>query len=291
MRVTNMYMVDMAQQANAKNQSTVAQLSQEVSSGLAVAKPSDDPVKWMEAQREKVRSAINDGTGEALQSGIEKLTATDGALSTLSGLVSQAQSLAVEGASANITSDARANEAQQISGMVQSALAALNTKDVDGTYLLAGTSVNTTPFDSGGNYAGNSSTTSINSSSSDTSQSSLAGSSLSSSVNIISTLNGLVTALNANDTTGIQTALGSLNTAVTQMATTRAQVGGMMASLQSAQSAQQSLTTSLASSISNYTEVDAVQSASSLAQASTVLQVSQSVTQKVLELLTPETTS
>ncbi|HEX4450664.1 MAG TPA: hypothetical protein VH143_07330 [Kofleriaceae bacterium] len=291
MRVTNMYMVDLAQQANAKNQSTVAQLSQEVSSGLAVAKPSDNPVAWMEAQREKVRSAINDGTGEALQSGIEKLTATDGALSTLSGLVSQAQALAVEGASANITSDARANEAQQVNGLLQSALAAVNSKDVDGTYLLSGTAVNTTPYDTTGNYQGNSSTVSINSSASSTSQSSIAGSALNGSVNVIATIGALATALTNNDLPGIQGALTNLNTAVSEMSTTRSQVGGMMASLQSAQSAQQSLQTSLTSSISNYTEVDAVQSASALAQASTVLQVSQSVTQKVLELLTPPATA
>jgi flagellar hook-associated protein 3 FlgL len=288
MRVTNMYMVNLAQQADAKNQSTVAQLSQEVSSGLAVAKPSDDPVKWMEAQREKVRSAINDGTGEALQSGIEKLTATDGALSTLSGLVAQAQSLAVEGASANITSDARANEAQQVNGLLQSVLAAANTKDVDGTYLLSGTLVATQPYEPTGNYQGNGSSISINSSASGTSQATISGSSLQA---MIETIGDLGTALTNNDTTGIQTALGNLNTAVTQLSTTRAQVGGMMASLQSAQTAQTSLQTSLTESISNYTEADAVQSASSLAQASTVLQVSQSVTQKVLELLTPAATS
>ncbi len=52
MRVTNMYMVTFVQQANEKNQSTVAQLSQEVPSGLAVSKPSDNPTAWIEAQRE-----------------------------------------------------------------------------------------------------------------------------------------------------------------------------------------------------------------------------------------------
>jgi flagellar hook-associated protein 3 FlgL len=161
MRVTNMYMVTLAQQANEKNQSTVAQLSQEVSSGLAVSKPSDNPTAWIEAQRAKVEQTINDGTGQALQGGLEKINATDGALSTLSQLVSQAQSLAVEGASASITSDARADAAQQVTGLLQSALAAVNTKDVDGTYLLSGTAVNTAPFDATGTYQGNSATTSV----------------------------------------------------------------------------------------------------------------------------------
>jgi flagellar hook-associated protein 3 FlgL len=290
MRVTNMYMVTLAQEANAKNQSNVAQLSQEASSGLAVAKPSDNPAAWIEAQRAKVEQTINDGTGQALQGGLEKLNATDGALSTLSQLVSQAQALAVEGASASITPDARADAAQQANALLQSALATVNAKDVDGTYLLSGTAVNTVPFDSTGTYQGNSSTTSIDSSASGTSQDSLAGSALAGSgggVNILATLGSLATALSSNDVTGIQTQLGSLNTAVTQLATTRAQVGGMMAALQSAQSAQQSLSTTLTTSISNLVDADAVQSASSLAQASTALQVSQAVTSKVLSLLQP----
>lgn len=294
MRVTNMYMVTLAQQANEKNQSTVAQLSQEVSSGLAVSKPSDNPTAWIEAQRAKVEQTINDGTGQALQGGLEKINATDGALSTLSQLVSQAQSLAVEGASASVTSDARADAAQQVNGLLQSALAAVNTKDVDGTYLLSGTAVNTAPFEATGNYQGNSATTSVASSANGTSQDSLAGSALeagTNSVNIIQTLGDLATALSGNDVTGIQTQLANLNTAVSQLATTRAQVGGMMSALQSAQSAQQSLSTTLTTSISGLVDADAVQSASNLAQASTALQVSQAVTSKVLALLQPDSSS
>ncbi len=290
MRVTNMYLVSLAQAADAKNQSNVAQLTQEVSSGLAVSKPSDDPVAWIEAQREKVRSTINDGTGEALQGGLQKLTATSGALASLAQVVSQAQALATQGASATTTAAGRADAAQQANGLLQSALSAANTTDVDGTYLLSGTAVNTVPYESSGNYQGNASTTSINSSSTATSQSSLAGSSLEGSVNIIETIGDLATALSSNDVTGIQTALGNLNTAVTELSATQAQVGGMMATLQSAQSSQQSLSTSLQTSIANYVDADAVQSASALAQASTTLQVSQAVTTKVLALLQPTTT-
>lgn len=294
MRVTNMYMVELAQAASAKNQSNVAQLSQEVSSGLAVAKPSDNPTAWLEAQRAKVEQTINDGTGAALQTGLVKIDATDGALSSLAQIVSQAQTIAVEGASASITSDARADAAQQVNGLLQAALAAANTQDVDGNYLLSGTAVNTVPFESSGNYQGNAATTSINSSSTATTQDSLSGSALDTgpgSVNIIATLGNLATALGGNDVPGIQAQLANLNTAVTQLATTRAQVGGMMSTLQSAQSAQQTLSTTLQTSISNLTNADAVQSASQLAQASTALQISQAVTTRVLSLLQPDATS
>jgi flagellar hook-associated protein 3 FlgL len=290
MRVTNMYLVDLAQAANAKNESTVGTLTQEVSSGLAVAQPSDNPTAWIEAQREKVRDTINDGTSATLKAGLEKLTATDGALSSLSQIVSSAQELAVEGASATVTGSAQADMAQQVNGLLQSALSAVNAQDVDGSYLLSGTAVNTVPFESTGNYQGNATATSVNSSQSQTSQDSITGASLdggSGGVNIIETIGDLATALSSNNTPGIQAALGALNTAVSQLATTRSQVGGMMASLQSAQSAQQTLSTSLQTSISNYVDADAVQSASSLAQASTALQVSQSVTAKVLSLLEP----
>jgi len=288
MRVTNMYMVTLAQAANAKNQSNVAQLTQEVSSGLRVSKPSDDPTAWLEAQRQKVQTTLNTGVGEAIQSATTRLQLTDGALATLSSVVSQAQELAVEGSSAQLTPSARADQAQQVAGLLQSALAAANTKDSDGNYVLSGTAISTQPFENpSGNYQGNGTALSVNTDATTTQQASLPGTALEGGVNIFVTLNTLVTALSSNNLTGIQSALGDLNTANTQLATTRAQVGGMMTTMQSAQTASTTLASTLQTSVASLTQVDAVQAASQLAQASTALQVSQAVTTKVLSLLEP----
>ena len=286
MRVTNMYLVELAQAATAKNQSNVATLSQEVSSGLAVAKPSDNPTAWIEAQRQKVESTLTDGTTEAIQNGTNRLNASDGALSELSSIFSQAQTLAVQGANGTLDASSRAALGQQATALFQQAIAAANSKGPDGNYLFAGTDV-TQPFDpTTGNYSGNATAISVNTNSTTTAQASIPGGVVDAG-NILLSLNTLATALNANDVTGIQSSIGGLNTAVSQLSQTRAQVGAMMDTLQSATSANQTLSTTLQTSISNLVDADAVQSASSLAQASTALQVSQAVTTKVLSLLEP----
>jgi flagellar hook-associated protein 3 FlgL len=292
MRVTNMHMVDLAQAGAAQNQSNVATLSQEVQTGLRVAKPSDDPTAWIEAQREKVRSALNDGTSEAIQSSSERLTSTDGALATLSSIVSQAQALAVQGSNASQNASTRAAIGAEMTSLFQAAVTAGNTKGVDGSYLLAGTAVATQPFDpTTGAYQGNAGVNAVNTDTAATEPAAIAGSALTAAngVDVIPTLSQLATALNGNNLAGIQSAITSLNTAVSQLATTRSQAGGMMAALNSAKSSHDSLSTQLSTSISDYTEVDVVQAASDLSKASTALQVSQAVTTKVLSLLSPVT--
>jgi flagellar hook-associated protein 3 FlgL len=289
MRVTNMYMVEMSQAAMSKNQTNVAQISQEVSSGLRVAKPSDDPTAWLEAQREKVQSALNDGTKQALQDSTTRLNATDGALASLSTVISQAKAIAIEGGNASLDAISRGELSQQATALFQSAIAAANSKGPDGSYLLSGTS-GTQPFDpTTGAYLGNAGTTSVNVDTTTTSPASLSGVPLTAAngVDILPTLNALATALSTNNAAGLQTAIGNLTTAVTQISQARSQVGGMMDTMQSATSAHEALSTTLQSSISNFVDADAVQSASSLAQASTALQVSQAVTTHVLSLLQP----
>jgi flagellar hook-associated protein 3 FlgL len=286
MRVTNMYLVQLAQAATAKNQSNVATLTQEVSSGLAVAEPSDNPTAWIEAQRQKVESTLNDGAGDAIQAGTNRLSASAGALSELSSIFAQAQTLAVQGANGSLDASSRAALGQQVSGLFQQAIATANSKGPDGSYLFAGTDV-TQPFDpTTGNYSGNATAISVNTNGTATAQASIPGGVLDAG-NILLSLNTLATALNGNDVAGIQSSITGLNTAVSQLSQTNAQVGAMMDTLQSATTASQTLSTTLQTSISNLVDADAVQSASNLAQASTALQVSQAVTTKVLSLLEP----
>lgn len=288
MRVTNMYLVELAQTATANQQSNVATLSQQVSSGLRVAQPSDDPTAWVEAQREKVQSALNDGTSTAIESANDRLTQTDGALSQVAQIVSQVQSLAVQGANSDMTAASRSEIAQEVTGLFQSAVAAANSQGTDGSYLLSGTAASTQPFDpTTGAYNGNSAGTTVDTDGNQIAPASIAGTALTaaSGVDILPTIAQLATALSANNSTAIQSALGALNTAVGQVATARSTAGGMMDTLQSAKSAHDTLSTALQTSISNYVDADSVSAASALATASTALQTSQAVTTRVLSLL------
>ena len=162
MRVTGNRLIDTATAATSRNQSRLADLTDEVSSGLRVAKPSDDPSAWLAARRTELEKTLSEGTKQAMQLSRDRLDQTDGALSTISQLVSQVRELAVEGSNDSLDASDRAGIGIQVQALFQSAVAAANAQSPDGEYLLAGAQSLTAPFDSvTGAYAGDSATRAV----------------------------------------------------------------------------------------------------------------------------------
>lgn len=291
MRVTGNRIVDIAATSTAKNQSSVADLTSEVSSGLRVAKPSDDPSAWLQAQRQKIRSALNDGSSTALSSGLERMQATDGALSSISSLLSQARELAVQGSNDTQNATSRAAIGAEMNSIFDSMIAFANTKDASGEFILAGSLSATQPFDpTTGAYSGDSTVRTLNTDTVTSTVASVPGSKLTAAgggVDILPLIKQLANALNANDGATTRSLLGNMDTAVKQLAQTRGETGGYMNVITSTKTAHDELKTRLAESISNLTEVDGVAAASDLAKASQALTVSQTVTQHVLSIINP----
>lgn len=290
MRVTDHRIVDMAAAAAQRNQSNVSDLSQQVSTGLRVSKPSDDPAAWMTAQREKVRAALNDGTSQVVDVGRERLIASDGALSTLASIISQARDLAVEGSNDTIGASERQDIATQLYSLFDTAVATANTINADGEYLFSGNNSLTQPFDvTTGAYNGDSIARAVNTAPQTTQIATVPGSTLTAAngVDLIPLIKTLATAMDTNDKAGIQTALGGFVTAVRQISLLRGQTGARMAVLETAKTAHDQLATRIQTSISEGVEVDTVAAASNLAKASQALAVSQTVTTHVLQLLDP----
>jgi flagellar hook-associated protein 3 FlgL len=290
MRITDHRIVDMAAAAAQRNQSTVGELSQQVSTGLRVSKPSDDPAAWMTAQREKVRAALNDGTSQVVDAGHERLVASDGALSTLAGIISQARDLAVEGANDTLSAAARQDIATQLNSLFDTAVSTANTINADGEYLFSGENSLTQPFDTTtGAYTGDAAARAVNTGPQATQIATVPGSGLTAAggVDILPLLKTLATAMNTNNAASIQSSLGGLVTAVNQISLLRGQTGARMAVLETAKTAHEQLATRIQTSISEGIEVDTVAAASNLAKASQALAVSQSVMTHVLQLLDP----
>jgi flagellar hook-associated protein 3 FlgL len=208
----------------------------------------------------------------------------------LAGIVSQARELAVEGANGSQTATSRSAIGAEMSSLFDTAVSTVNATDPNGEYLLAGTNSLAQPFDTTtGAYTGDSTSRAINTDTTSTQVATVAGSGLTAAngVDILPLLKTLATALNTNDIATIQSALGSLDTAVKQVAQLRGQTGAHMAVLESAKTAHDALSTQIQTSISNDVEIDAVAAASNLAKASQALTVSQTVTTHVLQLLDP----
>jgi len=291
MRITGNRLIDLASASTSKNQSAVATASAELSSGMRVTTPSDDPEAWLAAQRTKLHQALSQGTGAAVAASRDRLTVTDNALASLGDVVSQVRALAIQGASDTYNPTARAGIGAQVQGLFQNALDAANARGHDGEFVLAGSASLTAPFDTNGQYLGDATVRSVPSDSAVTAGVTIPGSALTatSGVDVLPLLSKIATALSTNDLTTLRAALPDLDTAVKQVSSARTQAGSAMNVLDQATQARSVMEQDMTDAISKFVEVDTVSAASELAKASQALEVSRTVSQHIVTVLAPST--
>lgn len=291
MRITGNRLIDLAAASSTKNQSAVGTVSAQLSSGMRVTTPSDDPAAWVEAQRTKLRQVLSQGAGAAVASSRDNLGMTDNALASIGDVVSQVQTLAIQGSSDTYNATNRAGLGDEVRALFQSALASANAQGTSGEYLLAGAASLTAPFDAGGVYHGDASVRAVPISDSVTAGTTIAGSNLTAAngVDVLPLLDRVATALSNNDMPSLLAALPDLATAVKQISMSRSQTGAAMSALDQTTAARSVLEQDMQAAISRYVEVDTVSAASDLAKASQALEVSRAVSSHIISLLAPST--
>jgi flagellar hook-associated protein 3 FlgL len=289
MRVTGNRLIEMQAATTSANQAKVATAAAEASSGLRVAKPSDDPAAWMTAQRATMRKTLAEGAASALNAGKERLDLVDGALAGIGEAVSQIRLLATQGANASYNANDRREIGVQVRAFFEAALTSANTRAGDGEYILAGSRSTTQPFSATGAYAGDADARQLPAADSIVASSTIAGSALTAAngVDVLPLLDKVATALSNNDLTGLNSLLGDLGKAVQQVSLTRTRVGGVMNVVNAALTANDDLDAHLTNTIANAVEADVFESASNLAKASQSLEASRTVTSHIVGLLDP----
>lgn len=290
MRVTGNRMMDLATGATLTGQSRVAAAAQEVTTGLKVTRPSDDPRAYVSAERSKLHKTLVEGSTKAMQSSRERLIQVDGALATIGDMVSQVRTLAISGASLSYNGSDRSQMAEQVRTLMSTAIGAANVRSPEGEYLLAGSDSLVEPFAPTGAYNGNSVVRDVATSPSSAVRSSVSGAELTAAgggVDVIPLMERVAAALAANDPTAIAGTLDDLAKAVSQVGLARTRVGGSMNVLDATVTAHGELEESLTKAISADIEVDAIEAASNLAKTSQALEVSRTVTSHLISLLKP----
>jgi len=291
MRITSNRMIDLAAAATSRNQREVATASSEVSSGMRVQTPSDDPQAWLAAQRTKLQKVLSEGTGAAVQQSRDRLELGDAALASLGDIVSQVQTLALQGASDSYDPTSRAGLGAQIQGLFHSALDHANARGNDGEYLFAGSLSTTPPFDAAGAYGGDAAVRSVPSNGSVTPGVTIPGTALTaaSGVDVLPLLDQVATALSNNDMTTLRAAIPDLQTAVAQISSARTRSGSAMNVLDQTTTARAALEGNMQQMIARFVESDTVTAASELAKATQSLEVSRAVSSHIVAMLDPST--
>lgn len=287
MRITGTRLIDVAAAATSKNQSTVGDVTEQLSSGKRVNAPSDDPAAYLSAQRTKLQKALSEGAGAAVATSRDRLDITDNSLAALGDIVSQVQTLAVQASSGSYNASERAGLGAQVRGLFVSAVDSANIRGNDGEFLLAGTDSLTAPFDATGAYVGNALTRSLPSTTTAPQGVSISGDALTVShgVDVLPLLDKVATAMTNNDMTTLVAALPDLATAVKQVSAARTQAGSAMNVLDQTTAARGILEENMTKNIANYVELDTITAASNFAKATQALEVSRAVSTHLMQVL------
>jgi flagellar hook-associated protein 3 FlgL len=134
---------------------------QQVSSGLSILTPSDNPAASASVIQVGQLESINTQYQSNRTSANNALGAEDSVLQQVSNLIVSAQSLATSAGNATLSNSDRANIATQLQAQLQEMVGLANSKDGEGNYLFAGNQSTTQPFSQNGTtiqYGGDSGT-------------------------------------------------------------------------------------------------------------------------------------
>ena len=210
------------------------------------------------------------------------LNVADSALNEVNNLVTTIYSKAGQAVSETISDDVRATLASDVRSLRDQIVTMANS-EVNGRYIFAGTKVTSSPFLLQGDtvsYQGDGTVNTLTVDAGTDVQMNYSGDAVFSP--IFSTINTLLTALDGNDISAIQTAMSQFAPTLSALSTVRAQIGSNMNVLENVQTRLGAQQTSLKTQTSQIEDADMAQAAVQLKQTQTALDAAMSATSSVL---------
>lgn len=290
MRITPGMTADNALYNLQKGRTLLNRLQEQVSSGSIINRPSDDPI----TTRQLLDLENKVEAGEQYLSNITKgnlwLSMTDTALQGMYDILAQAKEVTGTITSGSSDQTVRENAASQLEELKKQLVDLGNTQLGD-QYIFAGFKNDTPPFSKGDNtYYGTSdditieidqnSPAAINISGADL----LKGAGSYGSVDILETLDAIITAINNNDSAAIQSNATQLDASTNQINNARSEVAGRMIRLESAEKMITNNQSTLEGIISETMGVDYIEAATQLNQQQAAFEAALSATAKISQL-------
>ena len=146
LRITPQALVSQTVASLQQNENVLANLQEQASTGLRILQPSDDPVAAVQAlatnaQNLQLGSYLNNITTSQAT-----LNASSSALQQAGTLLTQATSLATQGANGSNGSTALSTLATQVNAILGQVVSLANTQDPSGRYVFGGTATRTAPY-------------------------------------------------------------------------------------------------------------------------------------------------
>lgn len=225
MRVTQTGMWSMIRRNLAETAERTRQAEEQAVSGTRLNRLSDAPDLLVEVDRLHATGLDQDVYTKTAAEALAQLDQMDSELGRVHDALSRARELAIQMAGDLSTPEQRTYAAEELEAIKATVLSAANA-DFAGRYLFGGTAWDSAPFDSTGAYVGSTDDASTRVGDDTWVTTCRDGSQIfQGATDIFAGLDAFITALNADDSAGISTAIGDLDTMMQQVMDSRARVG------------------------------------------------------------------
>lgn len=261
----------------AQTQQQLNQANQQIASGRLMSQPSDNPSGTSALVLNHAAQSQTDSFQVNVSSLQDRLQTAASVLNSAETAVNQAISLGVEAGNSDLSDTDRQALASQLSGIQQQLISMANTS-YSGTYLFAGSLVETQPFTpdstnpAGVTYNGNSTVTSVEVTNGESVATNVPGNELflNSSGSLLGSIQQLITAIQNNS--GIGTASTALGTAASAFNAQRVTYGTSLTQLQSTSTFLSAEQTQLSTQENNIDGADLAKASSTFSQATVAYQ-------------------
>lgn len=281
MRITNQMIFDQAQAQAAAARDRATQAQDQVATGIRVVHPGDDPAAAGLMVSQKIALQRFDVIDQSISRATGELQTADGALQGVSTLLARAQQLAVQLGNDTYGKTERLAGAQEINS-ISAQIAQLMNAQVAGRYIFGGNVDNAPPFDTAGNYSGDTTVRQIEVAPGLRQDASVRGDDVvkgtAGGVDVFAVLSSLATALTNDDGASIRANVDGVSQSTNQVAAALTKTGAMLASFDSAQQIGTVAKDSTQKVLAAGSEVDIFAAASNLAQAQQSLQAALAAT-------------
>ena len=291
MRITENSTMKMVVAMLQQQQERVNTLSQQVSSGLRINQPSDDPVSAQQVLNLKGLMSATDQYSRNIQTGTTWLNQMDSTMGNMNNLLVRAKELATQMANASYSASDRQSAAVEVTQLRDQMISLGNTQ-IAGKYVFGGFVSDQPPFDATGNFNGTDDQVNIQVDQGSYVPINYSGGKLlrggtppgSSGTDVIGVLNNLVTSLSNNDVSGISTSITGLTSSLQQIQTGQGDVGARENRLQNADNILTSTKDYLTKAVSAKQDTDLTQVLSDLSKQQTAYQATLAASAKFSQL-------
>jgi flagellar hook-associated protein 3 FlgL len=289
MRITDNITARMVMASLQQQQEKIYELQRQISSGLRINAPSDDPVSAQQALNMKTLIAANEQYARNISTGTTWLSQMDSSLSDMNNVMVRVKELATQMANGTYDAAARQNAVNEINGL-KAQLISLGNTQIGGKYIFGGFVSDQPPFrttdgvptaaDRAGDYIGTDDSINIQIDQQSFISVNYSGGRIlrggtppgSSGTDIIGLMDNLATALDNNDVASVRSSIDTINTAMHQIQAAQGEVGARENRLEKAQEILSGTKDYLAKALSDKEDADSLQVISDLAKQQTTYQ-------------------